>query len=214
VNANGSGLHTKALNQHIDEVEKLLAQLKSALPGSTREVNDEDSRPDKPVTPTSPINVPASGRCFLPSLDVSQALVSDYVHDFNKRIPLPAPEAIVFRIRDYYPGVAKGMASSWILTYFVFGIAHQLRALCPSATSYDRSQAEMYLGKCLNVSSTSSSRRTERQDLPVFARYCHHDARLRQISPRCVVGFKSDADGAGTWVQREPRYRMKGLGTI
>jgi hypothetical protein len=154
VNANGSGLHTKALNQHIDEVEKLLAQLKSALPGSTREVNDEDSRPDKPVTPTSPINVPASGRCFLPSLDVSQALVSDYVHDFNKRIPLPAPEAIVFRIRDYYPGVAKGMASSWILTYFVFGIAHQLRALCPSATSYDRSQAEMYLGKCLNVSST------------------------------------------------------------
>lgn len=53
-------------------------------------------------------------------------------------------------MRDCYSGVAKGVASSWILTYLVFGIAHQLRALSSVATHNDTLKAEYYLDKCLD----------------------------------------------------------------
>jgi hypothetical protein len=60
------------------------------------------------------------------------------------------PEAIWTHMRDCYSRAADGVASSWILTWLVFGIAHQLRALSPVATRNDTVRAEYYLDKCLD----------------------------------------------------------------
>ncbi|GAB7332351.1 hypothetical protein MBLNU13_g04173t1 [Cladosporium sp. NU13] len=89
-------------------------------------------------------------RCSLPPMEEGQALLTEYLRGFNSKVPLLAPEAIVSHMRDCYSGAAKGVASSWVLSYFVFGIAHRLRALDPFIRSDETFKTEQYLDKCLN----------------------------------------------------------------
>lgn len=156
-------LQTAALNQRIGKIEELLAELKNALPLSARKANDESRQVDKPMDsgpPNSDSRAEQSSRsepmsdfptrCSLPPTEEGQALLTDYLRDFNSKVPLLAPEAIVSHMRDCYSGAANGVASSWVLSYATFGIAHQLRALSPSIRSDETFKAEQYLDKCLN----------------------------------------------------------------
>jgi hypothetical protein len=156
-------LQTAALNQRIGKIEDLLVELKSALPLSARNANVHNRPTDQPVdSGPSNFDSPAGQtsrlgpmsdlpkRCSLPPMEEGQALLTDYLRDFNSRVPLLAPEAIVSHMRDCYSGSAKGVASSWTLTYLVLGIAHRLRALDPTVRSDETSKSEEYLDKCLN----------------------------------------------------------------
>lgn len=153
---------TAALNQRICKIEELLAELTNALPLSERKANDENRPVDKPVDSRPPNSDPRAEqslrsdprsdfttRCSLPPMEEGQALLTDYLRDFNSKVPLLIPEAIVSHMRDCYSGAAKGIASSWVLTHVTFGIAHRLRALDPSVRSDETSKAEQYLDKCL-----------------------------------------------------------------
>lgn len=159
----GPQLQTAVLNQRIRKIEELLVELKSALPLSARNASDENRSVGKPVD-SGPSNYNPradqslrSGllsdlpkRCSLPPVEEGQALLTDYLREFNSKVPLLAPVAIVSHMRDCYSGAAKGVASSWILTYIVLGIAHRLRALDPTVRSNETSKTEEYLDKCLN----------------------------------------------------------------
>jgi hypothetical protein len=92
-----------------------------------------------------------SGRCILPPPDDGSALLNEYLHDFNSRIPLFQPEAIYNHIRECYSGDADAMPLKWVLAYIVLGIGHRLRAMSLFAKEDDTSNAEWYLNKCLAV---------------------------------------------------------------
>ena len=143
----------------------MLSGLESALPVGTHVTNAEEQYFGEPIDDTMPVDTTTvhhlstadssekSGgetHCFLPPLDEGHALLTEYLRDFNSKVPLLEPEAIYSHVRDCYSGSAKGVASSWILTYTVFGIAHQLRALTPVATRSDTVGAGYYLDKCLD----------------------------------------------------------------
>ncbi|KAF2796333.1 hypothetical protein K505DRAFT_359372 [Melanomma pulvis-pyrius CBS 109.77] len=93
----------------------------------------------------------ASGRSYLPHPNEGSSLLNEYLHDFNSRIPLFAPEAIYNHVRDCYSGAADKTPLSWILTYVALAIGHRLRAMSLFAAADDASNAEWYLNKCLNV---------------------------------------------------------------
>jgi hypothetical protein len=159
-----SQLQTVALSERIDKVEELLAELKGALPVSARTAEDGERQAEESMNAAPSIDLPrvndfstASlsskpnlGRCSLPPIEDSQALLTEYLRDFNSRVPLLAPEAIVSHMRDCYSGAAKVAPSSWILTFLVFGMAYRLRALVPSARLDSTSKAEQYLDRCLD----------------------------------------------------------------
>jgi len=131
-----------------------LSGLNNALPTSISRANDEDQQAGGPMEAASSVNTGKliqSPTCdgYLPHVNEGHALLTEYLRDFNSKVPLLAPEAIYSHVRDCYMGAAKGVASSWILTYVVFGIAHQLRAL-GSASHDDTSKAEIYLDGCLD----------------------------------------------------------------
>jgi hypothetical protein len=120
-------LQTAALNQRIDKIEDLLVELKSALPLSARNANVQNRPIDQPMdSEPSNFDSPAGQssrlgpmsdlpkRCSLPPMEEGQALLTDYLRDFNSKVPLLAPEAIVSHMRDCYSGAAKGIASSWV----------------------------------------------------------------------------------------------------
>jgi hypothetical protein len=158
------GVQIDALGRRIERVEGLLSGLNSALPASIQ-ANDEDQQFYGPMNDRSLMNTttvnhlptadtsgnPGGGNhCFLPPVDEGHALLTEYLHGFNSKVPLLNPEAIYTHMRACYSGSAEGVASSWILTYLVFGIAHQLRALSSVATHNDTPKAEYYLDKCLD----------------------------------------------------------------
>lgn len=157
----GSRLQTAALNERIGKIEKLLVELRSALPNSAGKANDGDpsvdeppnhaSMPDLVVDQSNLMSQVPPKRCYLPPMEEGQALLTDYLRDFNSKVPLLDPKAIVSHMRDCYSGAAKSVASSWALTYFTFGIAHRLRALDPSVRSEETSKTEFYLDKCLTI---------------------------------------------------------------
>jgi len=148
----------------MERVEELLSGLNNALTASISMAHDENHHSGGPRKDASVNNVTLnqsstantsenSGgetHCFLPPINEGHALLTEYLRDFNSKVPLLAPEAIYSHVRDCYSGVAKGIASSWILTYLVFGIAHQLRALSVVTAYNDTSRAEFYLEKCLD----------------------------------------------------------------
>lgn len=162
--SDGSHLQTVALNERIGKIEKLLGELKSALPISARKADDRDHSVNETISTGSSMLNPAVDqssipdptkrvlptRCSLPPMEEGQALLTEFLRDFNSKLPLLAPEAIVSHMRDCYSGAAKGVASSWVLTYVTFGIAHRLRALDPSVRSNETFKTEQYLDKCLN----------------------------------------------------------------
>lgn len=88
-------------------------------------------------------------RCFLPTTREGISLLETYFHDFNTKIPLLSPLAIVTHLRDCYDGTAAGIPESWVLTYITFGIAHRMRAMSSSSTSEDSTMADFYMSKCL-----------------------------------------------------------------
>jgi len=162
--SDGSNLQSAALNERIGKIEQLLVELKNAMPMSARKADDGDHSVDESMHTGSSMpnlavdqsSIPDSTkrllptRCSLPPMGEGQALLTDYLRDFNSKVPLLAPGAIVSHMRDCYSGAAKGVASSWVLSYFVFGIAHRLRALDPFIRSDEIFKAEQYLDKCLN----------------------------------------------------------------
>jgi hypothetical protein len=158
-NPDGSEVQIDALGRRIERVEGLLSGLKGALPASTIIADDEFDGPINDRSSANAITVSHSstsetsgkpGGCFLPPMEEGHALLTEYLRDFNSKVPLINPEAIHAHMRDCYSCVAKQVASSWILTYLVFGIAHQLRALSPVATHNDTPRAEFYLDRCLD----------------------------------------------------------------
>lgn len=155
--SDGSNLQTGALNERIGKIEKLLVELKSAMPISARKTDHRNHSVDESTKlgssmPTPAVEQPSvlATRCSLPPMEEGQALLTEYLREFNNTVPLLVPEAIVSHMRDCYSGAAKGVASSWVLTYFVFGIAHRLRALDPSVRSEETFKTEQYLDKCLS----------------------------------------------------------------
>ncbi|KAK5716608.1 hypothetical protein LTR15_009500 [Elasticomyces elasticus] len=87
---------------------------------------------------------------YLPPADEAFVLLQEFLHDFNSKIPLIAPEHIYALMRDCYSGAAGDSHTAWVLTYMAIGIAHRLRAMSIFQVPNDMSQADWYLTKCLN----------------------------------------------------------------
>ncbi|KAK6407328.1 hypothetical protein LTR81_018096 [Elasticomyces elasticus] len=88
-------------------------------------------------------------RPYLPPADEAFALLQEFLHDFNSKIPLIAPEHIYALMRDCYSGAAEDSHSAWVLSYVAIGIAHRLRAMSIFQVPDDMSRADWYLNKCL-----------------------------------------------------------------
>ncbi|KAK3646833.1 hypothetical protein LTR56_008320 [Elasticomyces elasticus] len=88
-------------------------------------------------------------RPYLPPADEAFALLQEFLHDFNSKIPLIAPEHIYALMRDCYAGAVEDSHPAWVLTYMAIGIAHRLRAMSIFQVPDDMSQADWYLNKCL-----------------------------------------------------------------
>ncbi|KAK5686030.1 hypothetical protein LTS10_002144 [Elasticomyces elasticus] len=89
-------------------------------------------------------------RPYLPPADEAFALLQEFLHDFNSKIPLIAPEHIYALMRDCYSGAAGDTHSAWVLSYMAIGIAHRLRAMSIFQVPDDMSRADWYLTQCLN----------------------------------------------------------------
>ncbi|KAJ4366802.1 hypothetical protein N0V83_007327 [Neocucurbitaria cava] len=103
------------------------------------------------LQPTMRLANCASGSCFLPSPAEGSALLNEYLHDFNSRIPLFDPETVYNYVRDCYSGTADQYPLAWVLSYTALGIGHRLRAMSLFAATDDTPNAEFYLNKCLAV---------------------------------------------------------------
>ncbi|KAK4898132.1 hypothetical protein LTR27_004139 [Elasticomyces elasticus] len=122
----------------------------NSFPGSLVQHTNENafvSRPGLfeglavPGTPTS--------RPYLPPADEAFGLLQEFLHDFNSKIPLIAPEHIYALMCDCYSGAVDDSHPAWVLTYMAIGIAHRLRAMSIFQVPNDMSQADWYLNKCL-----------------------------------------------------------------
>ncbi|KAK5707346.1 hypothetical protein LTR17_020797 [Elasticomyces elasticus] len=122
----------------------------NSFPGSLVQHTNENafvSRPGLfeglavPDTPTS--------RPYLPPADEAFALLQEFLHDFNSKIPLIAPEHIYALMRDCYAGTVEDSHPAWVITYMAIGIAHRLRAMSIFQVPDDMSRADWYLNKCL-----------------------------------------------------------------
>lgn len=103
------------------------------------------------LQPTMRLANCASGNCYLPPPAEGSALLNEYLHDFNSRIPLFDPETIYHYVRDCYSGTTDQYPLAWVLTYTALGIGHRLRAMSLFAATDDTPNAEFYLNKCLAV---------------------------------------------------------------
>ncbi|CAO2649246.1 Nn.00g066310.m01.CDS01 [Neocucurbitaria sp. VM-36] len=101
--------------------------------------------------PTMRLENCASGSCYLPPPAEGSALLNEYLHDFNSRIPLFDPETVYNYVRDCYSGKANQYPLTWVLAYIPLGIGHRLRAMSLFAATDDTTNAEFYLNKCLAV---------------------------------------------------------------
>ena len=88
--------------------------------------------------------------CYLPPPDEGHMLLREYLYDFNSKLPLFSPKGIYTLFRDCYSGAANEKPLAWVLVYVVMGITHRLRAMSLFAVPNDTSQADWYLGQCLN----------------------------------------------------------------
>ncbi|KAK5172272.1 uncharacterized protein LTR77_003910 [Saxophila tyrrhenica] len=88
-------------------------------------------------------------RCYLPATDEGVSLLTEFLHDFNSKIPLLSPMIIVNHVKDCYSGAADKLPESWVLTYITFGIAHRMRATSMFGSSEDSAMADFYMNKCL-----------------------------------------------------------------
>ncbi|KAK3109475.1 hypothetical protein LTR53_017242 [Teratosphaeriaceae sp. CCFEE 6253] len=93
----------------------------------------------------------SSGKCYLPPVDEGYALLMEYLHDFNSKIPLIAPQHIYQHMRNCYSstGASPAFRLSWMLTYPILGIAHRLRAMSLFDGPDDMAQADWYLDQAL-----------------------------------------------------------------
>ncbi|KAK4960415.1 hypothetical protein LTR10_003310 [Elasticomyces elasticus] len=122
----------------------------TSFPGSLQHTNENAlvSGPGLLEGLTVP-GIPAS-RPYLPPTDEAFALLQEFLHDFNSKIPLIAPPHIYAHMRDCYSGAVEDTHPAWVLTYMAIGIAHRLRAMSIFQVPDDTSRADWYLTKCLN----------------------------------------------------------------
>ena len=103
--------------------------------------------------PRMPQSLPESysGGCYLPPAREGLAMLNEFLHDFNSKIPLFHPESLYLHIRHCYSGTAKSEPLSWVLSYVTFAIAHRMHAMGLFATPEDAALAEYYLSKSLST---------------------------------------------------------------
>lgn len=90
-----------------------------------------------------------TGNCYLPPAEVSHAILQEYLHDYNSKIPLFAPESLYYLFRDCYAGAADERPLAWVLVYTTIAMTYRLRAMSVFAAPDDTEQAEWYLNVCL-----------------------------------------------------------------
>ncbi|KAF2710271.1 hypothetical protein K504DRAFT_454594 [Pleomassaria siparia CBS 279.74] len=142
---------TNVLPSHTDM--QMLAPGRLPVPPSQMDTPGSIPSPhaQNDTVPSMPLENCVSGRCYLPPPEEGSALLNEYLHDFNSRIPLFKPELIYSHVKDCYSGVAGVTPLAWVLAYIALGIGHRLRAMSLFATDDDTSNADWYLNKCLAV---------------------------------------------------------------
>ncbi len=91
----------------------------------------------------------ASTKCYLPPPEDGYLLLQEFLHDFNSRIPLFAPQSLQTLFRDCYSGANEGVPLAWVIVYATMAITHRLRAMSLFATPIDTPQGMWYLEMCL-----------------------------------------------------------------
>lgn len=92
----------------------------------------------------------AKGNCYLPPPEQGELLLSEFLHDFNSRLPIFAPDALISLYRDCYSGQHDEKPLAWVLVYGTMALSHRFRAMSLFACEDDTPRAEYYLGKALS----------------------------------------------------------------
>ncbi|CAO2648103.1 Nn.00g090250.m01.CDS01 [Neocucurbitaria sp. VM-36] len=102
--------------------------------------------------PELPPPLPIQDGCdwYLPPPELGTSLLAEFLTDFNSACPLYQPHVIADHLWVCYAGQSDGSAVSWISAYVVFGLAHMLRAMSATGTTYDNDMARYYLTRIYN----------------------------------------------------------------
>jgi hypothetical protein len=84
---------------------------------------------------------------YLPPPELGTSLLAEFLTDFNTAYPLYQPQVIADHLRICYGGLSDGTCVAWTSAYVVFGLAHMLRAMSTTGTSYDTEMAQYYLSR-------------------------------------------------------------------
>ena len=84
---------------------------------------------------------------YLPSPELGTTLLAEYLTDLNSAYPLYQPHVIADHLRTCYAGHADRSPVAWCSAYIIFSMAHLVRAMSPTGTSYDTDMAQYYLAR-------------------------------------------------------------------
>jgi hypothetical protein len=94
-----------------------------------------------------PLPMPSGCDWYLPPPELGTSLLTEFLTDFNTAYPLYQPQVIAEHLRICYAGESDGTSVAWTSAYVVFGLAHMLRAMSMTGTSYDADMAQYYLAR-------------------------------------------------------------------
>ncbi|KAF1828212.1 hypothetical protein BDW02DRAFT_617651 [Decorospora gaudefroyi] len=93
------------------------------------------------------LSPPSQEIWYLPPPELGTSLLAEFLTDFNIAYPLYEPQTIANHLRICYAGLSDGTCVAWTSAYVVFGLAHMLRAMTATGTSYDADMAQYYLAR-------------------------------------------------------------------
>jgi hypothetical protein len=83
-----------------------------------------------------PLLIQSGCEWYLPPPELGTSLLAEFLTDFNTAYPLYQPQVIADHLRICYGGLSDGSSVAWTSAYVVFGLAHMLRAMSTTGTSY------------------------------------------------------------------------------
>jgi hypothetical protein len=107
---------------------------------------DPEAIKDISVMPP-PLLIQSGCEWYLPPPELGTSLLAEFLTDFNTAYPLYQPQVIADHLRICYGGLSDGSSVAWTSAYVVFGLAHMLRAMSTTGTSYDTDMAQYYLAR-------------------------------------------------------------------